>query len=139
MMQSVVQVHRLRDGSIELVGHGWTQWLSKKEAGNLYDDMYFAVREDTDRPSASMELHPSEESRYTAKIVERITDLTGGDDVVAELDTFEYRWHAGYEELLVQRYGAGSLNYSGTYHPDGHCDLGGEESGVCSYCGTVWM
>lgn len=83
---------------------------------------------------------PDEPSRYRVDVVERIKALMGEEfTTIGEYDQLSYTWVGGYETLRHQMHQAGSMEYSGAYHPgDGCCKTeDGSLEGICMWCGTV--
>jgi hypothetical protein len=74
-------------------------------------------------------------SRYSGvEIAERIAHILCDDATLSERDVLTYEWAEGYERLHLTRFGGGSLEFQGAYHPgDGSC-VG---TGVCHFCGRT--
>lgn len=85
---------------------------------------------------------PDEKSRYKVDPAARLAELLGHEQV-AELDYMKYKWQHGYEILVYRLHNGGSMEYRGSYHPDGSCrtheldeHVGScSHDGVCIYCG----
>lgn len=71
--------------------------------------------------------------RYTVNPADRLRELLYVDEIpdTAELT---YSFSQGYERLdYRESEDSGSINYQGSYHPEGMCD----GPHICSYCGRT--
>ena len=86
----------------------------------------------------------SRDDNWTESVLDRIRDITGGEQWVGADESFSYSISHGYERLVFDNGHGGGLTYQGALHPgDGVChskqEFVDESNGICVHCGRTLL